>query len=67
MSLIEFFVADIMLRLVDRAIQLHGALEVTSDTVLAFYYVHRRGARIYDPGPDRSTRSPSRSCLRRGT
>ncbi len=50
-SLIKFFVADIMLRLVDRAIQLHGALGITSDTVLAHYYVHERGARIYD-GPD---------------
>ena len=50
-SLIKFYVADVMLRLVDRAIQLHGALGVTSDTVLAFYYVHERGARIYD-GPD---------------
>jgi alkylation response protein AidB-like acyl-CoA dehydrogenase len=50
-SLIKFYVADVMLRLVDRAIQLHGALGVTSDTVLSFYYVHERGARIYD-GPD---------------
>ena len=50
-SVIKFFVSDIMLRLVDRAIQLHGALGVTSDTVLAHYYVHERGARIYD-GPD---------------
>jgi alkylation response protein AidB-like acyl-CoA dehydrogenase len=50
-SLIKFYVADIMLRLVDRAIQLHGALGVTSDTILAHYYVHERGARIYD-GPD---------------
>jgi acyl-CoA dehydrogenase len=50
-SLIKFFVADIMLRLVDRAIQLHGALGITSDTVLSHYYVHERGARIYD-GPD---------------
>ena len=50
-SLIKFFVADIMLRLVDRAIQLHGALGITSDTILAHYYVHERGARIYD-GPD---------------
>jgi alkylation response protein AidB-like acyl-CoA dehydrogenase len=50
-SLIKFYVADVMLRLVDRAIQLHGALGVTSDTVLAHYYVHERGARIYD-GPD---------------
>jgi alkylation response protein AidB-like acyl-CoA dehydrogenase len=50
-SLIKFYVADVMMRLVDRAIQLHGALGITSDTVLAHYYVHERGARIYD-GPD---------------
>ena len=31
--------------------QLHGALGITSDTVLGHYYVHERGARIYD-GPD---------------
>jgi acyl-CoA dehydrogenase len=50
-SIIKFYVADVMLRLVDRAIQLHGALGITSDTILSFYYVHERGARIYD-GPD---------------
>jgi acyl-CoA dehydrogenase len=50
-SLIKFYVANVMLELVDRAIQLHGALGITSDTVLAHYYVHERGARIYD-GPD---------------
>ena len=36
---------------IDRAVQVHGALGVTSDTLLAFYWVHERGARIYD-GPD---------------
>ncbi len=50
-SLIKFHVADVMLRVVDRAIQVHGALGVTNDTVLAHYYAHERGARIYD-GPD---------------
>lgn len=50
-STIKFYVADVMMRLIDRAIQLHGALGITSDTVLAHYYVHERGARIYD-GPD---------------
>lgn len=50
-SLIKFHVADVMMRVVDRAIQTHGALGVTSDTVLSFFYVHERGARIYD-GPD---------------
>jgi alkylation response protein AidB-like acyl-CoA dehydrogenase len=50
-STIKFYVADVMLRVIDRAIQLHGALGITSDTILAHYYVHERGARIYD-GPD---------------
>ena len=50
-SIIKFFVADVMMRVIDRAIQVHGALGITSDTVLAHYYVHERGARIYD-GPD---------------
>jgi acyl-CoA dehydrogenase len=50
-SLIKFYVANVMLQLVDKAIQLHGALGITSDTILAHYYVHERGARIYD-GPD---------------
>lgn len=50
-SLIKFYVANVMLQLVDRAIQLHGALGISSDTLLAHYYVHERGARIYD-GPD---------------
>jgi len=50
-SLIKFYVADVMMRVVDRAIQVHGALGITSDTVLSWFYVHERGARIYD-GPD---------------
>lgn len=50
-SLIKFFVADVMMKVIDRAIQTHGALGITSDTILAWYYAHERGARIYD-GPD---------------
>ncbi len=50
-SAIKFFVADVLMRVVDRAIQVHGALGITSDTLLAYFYVHERGARIYD-GPD---------------
>jgi alkylation response protein AidB-like acyl-CoA dehydrogenase len=50
-SLIKFFVADVLMQVVDRAIQVHGALGVSSDTVLSFFYAHERGARIYD-GPD---------------
>jgi alkylation response protein AidB-like acyl-CoA dehydrogenase len=50
-SLIKFFVADVMMKVVDRAVQVHGAMGVSSDTVLSFFYAHERGARIYD-GPD---------------
>jgi aminoglycoside phosphotransferase (APT) family kinase protein len=50
-SLIKFFVAEVMSEVVDRAIQVHGALGLTDDTPLARYYAHERAARIYD-GPD---------------
>jgi acyl-CoA dehydrogenase len=50
-STIKFFVANILQQVIDRAIQSHGALGVTDDTILAWYYRHERGARIYD-GPD---------------
>ena len=45
---IKFVVANTMLRAVDRAIQVHGALGVTDDTILAYWYRHERAARIYD-------------------
>lgn len=50
-SLIKFYVADVMMKVIDRAIQVHGALGVTDDTVLSYFYRFERGARIYD-GPD---------------
>jgi acyl-CoA dehydrogenase len=50
-SLIKFFVADVLMKVVDRALQVHGALGVSSDTVLSYFYAHERGSRIYD-GPD---------------
>jgi alkylation response protein AidB-like acyl-CoA dehydrogenase len=50
-SLIKFYVANVLDRVLDRAIQAHGALGLTDDTVLAFLWRHERAARIYD-GPD---------------
>jgi alkylation response protein AidB-like acyl-CoA dehydrogenase len=47
-SAIKFVVANTMLRTVDLAIQVHGALGVTDDTILAHWYRHERAARIYD-------------------
>ncbi|MCB9569787.1 MAG: acyl-CoA dehydrogenase family protein [Myxococcales bacterium] len=50
-SLIKFHVAEVLGEVLDRAIQAHGALGITDDTVLSFFYTRERGARIYD-GPD---------------
>jgi alkylation response protein AidB-like acyl-CoA dehydrogenase len=47
-STIKFFVADVLQRVLDRAIQVHGGLGVTDYTPLAFWYRHERAARIYD-------------------
>lgn len=50
-STIKFYVAGVLQRVLDRAIQVHGALGMTDDLLLSFWYRHERGARIYD-GPD---------------
>ena len=50
-SIIKFYVANVLLRVLDRAIQTHGALGITDDLVLSYWYRHERAARIYD-GPD---------------
>jgi alkylation response protein AidB-like acyl-CoA dehydrogenase len=45
---IKLFVANMMLRVIDRTIQVHGALGVTDDLILSAIYRHERGARIWD-------------------
>jgi len=50
-SVIKFYVADILQKVIDRAIQVHGALGLTDDTVLSYFFRGERAARIYD-GPD---------------
>jgi len=50
-STIKFFVADVLHQTLDKAIQVHGGLGITDDTILSFWYRHERAARIYD-GPD---------------
>ena len=47
-SMIKYVVANTMQRVIDRALQVHGGLGMTDDTVLAFFYRHERAARIYD-------------------
>jgi len=50
-SLIKFYAARVLNDVIDRAIQVHGALGLTDDTPLASMSLHARGGRIYD-GPD---------------
>ncbi len=47
-STIKFFVANVLDRVLDRAIQAHGGWGLTDDTPLAFWYRSERAARIYD-------------------
>ena len=47
-SVIKFTVAGMMLKVVDRAIQTLGALGISDDTILSYFYRNERAARIYD-------------------
>lgn len=62
-SEIKFFVANIMLTVVDHAIQIHGAYGITDDLLLSFWYRHERGARIYDGADEVHKSALARSIL----
>jgi len=47
-SMIKFTVANTMQLVIDRALQVHGGLGMTDDTMLAYFFRHERAARIYD-------------------
>ncbi|WP_400163669.1 acyl-CoA dehydrogenase family protein [Brevibacillus sp. TJ4] len=47
-SMIKFFGAKVLHDVIDRAIQVHGALGITADTPLEGFYREARSARIYD-------------------
>jgi alkylation response protein AidB-like acyl-CoA dehydrogenase len=50
-SVVKFYVANMLDRVMDRALQVHGGLGMLDDTPIAWWYRHERAARIYD-GPD---------------
>jgi acyl-CoA dehydrogenase len=50
-SVIKFYAARVLNDVIDRAIQVHGALGLTDETPLATMWAMARGGRIYD-GPD---------------
>lgn len=63
-SMIKFFTANMMLRVVDRAIQVHGALGMTSDILLSYWYTHERAARIYDGADEVHKAALARTILK---
>jgi acyl-CoA dehydrogenase len=62
-SLIKFYVANVLGRVVDRALQTHGGLGMTDDTPLAYWYRHERAARIYDGADEVHKASVARRIL----
>jgi alkylation response protein AidB-like acyl-CoA dehydrogenase len=62
-SLIKFHTASVLQRVLDRAIQTHGALGLTEETPLAFWWRHERGARIYDGADEVHKTSVARRIL----
>ncbi|ADK85071.1 acyl-CoA dehydrogenase domain protein [Desulfarculus baarsii DSM 2075] len=47
-SLIKFYAAGVLQKVMDTALQVHGGLGMTDDTVIASFYRGERAARIYD-------------------
>lgn len=64
-SLIKFYAANVLGRVLDRALQVHGGLGVTDDTPLAGFYRHERAARIYDGADEVHKTTVARRILRR--
>ena len=63
-SFIKYYVANVMQKVVDRALQTHGGLGMTDDTILAYYYRTERGARIYDGADEVHKASVARQILK---
>ena len=64
-SLIKFYVAGVLQRVLDRSIQAHGGLGLTDDLPLAFWYRHERAARIYDGADEVHKESVAKRILKR--
>jgi len=63
-SLIKFFAADVLQKVIDRALQIHGGLGMTDDTPIAYFYRAERAARIYDGVDEVHKISVARRILR---
>jgi acyl-CoA dehydrogenase len=63
-SMIKYVVANTLQKVLDRAIQLHGGLGMSSDIVLCSFWTHERGARIYDGADEVHKASVAKQILK---
>jgi alkylation response protein AidB-like acyl-CoA dehydrogenase len=63
-SMIKYVVANTLQKVVDTAIQVHGGLGMSSDTILAYFFCHERGSRIYDGADEVHKTSVARQILK---
>ncbi|HEY6889977.1 MAG TPA: acyl-CoA dehydrogenase family protein [Solirubrobacter sp.] len=63
-SLIKFFGANVLYDVVDRALQIHGALGYSTDLPLEAMYRYARAARLYDGADEVHRQSVARQILR---
>jgi acyl-CoA dehydrogenase len=64
-SLIKFFGVDVMIKVIDRALQIHGALGYSTDMPLEAMYRYARGTRFYD-GADELHRAVAARLILKG-
>jgi alkylation response protein AidB-like acyl-CoA dehydrogenase len=63
-SFIKFFVADVLQKVVDRALQVYGGMGMSDDTIIAYFFRHERAARIYDGTDEVHKMAVARRILR---
>lgn len=63
-SMIKFVVANTMQNVIDKALQVHGGLGMSDDTILSYFYRHERAARIYDGADEVHKASLGKRILR---
>ena len=63
-AMIKFVVANVMNRILDRSLQIHGGLGMSDDTILAYWFRHERAARIYDGADEVHKASLGKRILR---
>ncbi len=66
-SLIKFTVANVMQEVLDTAIQIHGGLGMTDDTIIGYMWRHERAGRIYDGADEVHKSAVARHILKQYT